>query len=116
MPLGASIEVGAVIASVVLVFLIRRRSPAFALTAIAAVCMVVAHAIWWIWVNPANTAFFHMAIQHPAPDWKRWRFQWEYAHLTRFALQFTSFVLLLLSVIRETPAHSPATRDNRQAG
>lgn len=101
-PLGAAIEVGAVASSVVLAFLVRKRGRAFTLTAVAAACMVVAHAIWWIWVNPANRAFFEMAINHPAPGWEAWRSQWEYAHLSRFVLQFISFVSLLLSVVLET--------------
>jgi hypothetical protein len=43
--------------------------------------MSAAHAVWWIWVNPANAAMAHMAIQNAPLDWKRWRDQWEYAHL-----------------------------------
>lgn len=115
-PLGASIEVGAVISSVILAVLVRRRSPAFALTAIAAACMVFAHAIWWIRVNPANMAFFHMAVNDPPTDWRTWRFQWEYAHLARFVLEFISFAGLLLSLILETPKGDLAKRDSRQAG
>lgn len=111
-PLGAAIEVGAVVSSVALVFLVRRRGRAFALTVAAAVCMVIAHAIWWIWVNPANIAFFRMAIQHPTPGWKQWRSQWEYAHLCRFVLQFVSFVALLLSLVLETSAGGIGTHPN----
>ncbi len=65
--------------------------------------MVAAHAIWWIWVNPANTAFFHMAIARPTPDWGTWRSQWEHAHLARFFLQFIALTALVISVIWETP-------------
>lgn len=115
-PLGATIEVGAVVSSVVLAFLVRNRSPAFALCVAGAMCMAAAHAIWWIWVNPANMAFFHMGINSPAPDWKAWRAQWKYAHLTRFVLQLFSFVALLLSVIVETPKDNSANRGEQQTG
>jgi hypothetical protein len=102
-PMGAAIEVGAVAGSVILAFLARRRRNAFALTMTAAICMLAAHAIWWLWVNPANVAMFGMTIRNPPQDWRTWRDQWEYAHLARFALEFISFTVLLLSVIRETP-------------
>lgn len=108
-PLGAAIEVGAVASSVALAFLVRKRGRAFTFTVVAAACMVVAHAIWWIWVNPANKAFFQMAINNPAPGWEAWRSQWEYAHLARFVLQFISFVSLLLSVVLETTPGGTAT-------
>lgn len=102
-PLGASIEVGALTASVALIFLVRKRRPAFAITLVAAVCMIAAHAIWWIWVNPANSAIARMIMQNPPADWKEWRLQWEYAHLVRFGLQLIAFASLLSSVILETP-------------
>lgn len=109
-PLGAAIEVGAVGSSVVLVFLVRKRRAAFFLTLAAAACMVTAHAVWWIWVNSANVAFFHMAINNPAPGWTALREQWEYAHLARFVLQFIGLAALLLSVVLETPADESANR------
>lgn len=65
--------------------------------------MLAAHAIWWVWVNPANVAMFAMAIRNPPQDWRAWRDQWEYAHLARFALEFISFTALLVSVIWEEP-------------
>jgi ribose/xylose/arabinose/galactoside ABC-type transport system permease subunit len=102
-PLGAAIEVGAALSLIVLIFLVRGRRPSFVFTIAGAVCMLIAHVIWWIWVNPANAALAHMAIQAPARDWMKWRNQWEYTHLTRFALQFFGFTLLLLSVLVETP-------------
>src|SRR5262249_14966857 len=78
-PVGALIEIVAVAGSVILVFLAREHRFAFSLTMAAAVCMLVAHAVWWIWVNSANVALAQMAIQNPGPDWKVWRNQWEYA-------------------------------------
>jgi hypothetical protein len=104
-PLGAAIEVGAVVGSVILVFLARKRRPALPLTVAAAVCMLMAHAIWWIWVNPANWAIAHMERPFPAADWQAWRAEWEYAHLGRFVLQFIALAVLLLSVLLETPNH-----------
>src|SRR5258708_2230966 len=51
---GAWIEVAAVLAAIVLSFLVRQRRPVFYWTVAAAVCLVVAHVIWWLFVFPAN--------------------------------------------------------------
>jgi hypothetical protein len=47
-PVGAFVEAGAVVSSVALVFFVRRRRQAFLLSAVAAVCMLIAHVIWWL--------------------------------------------------------------------
>lgn len=103
-PLGAAIEVGAVLSSIGLIFLVRGHRTSIAFTAAGAACMLVAHVIWWIWVNPANGALAHMAPYAPARDWMEWRNQWEYTHLARFVLQFLGFAMLLVSVLVETPS------------
>jgi hypothetical protein len=106
-PVGAAIEVAAVIGTIGLIPLVRRRvRNSFRLTIAAAVCMATAHTIWWIWVNPANAAMAHMAIEAPSPGWVKWRDQWEYAHLARFALQLFGFAALLVSVLIETPGET----------
>jgi hypothetical protein len=102
-PLGASVEVGAVVSSIGLVFLVRRHRLSFVWSLAAAVCMVAAQILWWIWVNPANTALALMTIQAPSPEWIHWRNQWEYTHLARFCLQAFALSMLTISVLRETP-------------
>jgi hypothetical protein len=62
-PSGVSIEVGAVAASAILIFLVRKCRPAFAITLAGAVCIIVADTIWWIWVSPANSATSHIELQ-----------------------------------------------------
>src|SRR5262245_4668168 len=103
-PLGAAIEVGAVLSSIGLIFLARGHRTSIAFTVAGAACILIAHVIWWIWVNPANGALAHMAPYAPAPDWMEWRNQWEYTHLARFVLQFLGFALLLVSMLVETPS------------
>ena len=102
-PVGAAIEVGAVLGSIGLILLAHRRTPSFAFTLVGAACMLIAHATWWVWVNPANGELARMAVNGPPPDWAQWRNQWEYAHLARFLLQLWGFAMLLLSVLVETP-------------
>jgi hypothetical protein len=102
-PVGAAIEVGAVLSSIGLIVLVREHRPAFAFTVAGAVCMLIAHVIWWIWVNPANRALAQMTLDAPAAEWMRWRNQWEYTHLARFVVQLWGFAMLLLSVLVDTP-------------
>jgi hypothetical protein len=82
---------------------VRKRRLTFGFAVIGATCIVIAHIIWWIWVNPANAAMAQMRITAPAADWVEWRNQWEYTHFARFVLQFLSLAMLLLSVLLETP-------------
>jgi len=102
-PVGAAIEVGAVLGSIGLTVLARGHRAAWAFTVAGAACMVIAHVMWWVWVNPANGALAQMALDAAAPAWLHWRNQWEYTHLARFVLQFGGFAMLLLSVLADTP-------------
>jgi hypothetical protein len=54
--IGAFFEVAAVITAVVLAFLVRQRRPAFAWTLLGTLCVVAAHAAFWVWVAPVNAA------------------------------------------------------------
>jgi len=107
-PLGAAIEVGAVLSSIGLACVTRGHRSSFAFSVAGAACMLVAHAMWWIWVNPANSALAHLALDAASPAWTHWRDQWEYTHLARFVLQCAGFAMLLLSVLVETPRRSTA--------
>ena len=101
-PVGGFIEAGAVVSSVAL-FGVRRRRRAFLLSAVGAVCMVTAHIIWWLWVNPANVMMAEMSLNSPLPNWTQFRNQREYTHFARFLLQLASLSALLISVLVETP-------------
>jgi hypothetical protein len=108
---GAFIDVGAVLAAVVLVFLARGRRPAFGLTLLGAVCLAAALATWFALVAPANEAMKSWVIDAPPADWARMRDQWEYTHLARFAMQLVGFAALTLSALVETPNERPRERE-----
>jgi hypothetical protein len=57
-PVGALVEVIAVLLSVVLAILARKHEDASFGIVFAAVCMIVTQAIWWVWVYPANLAMW----------------------------------------------------------
>jgi uncharacterized membrane protein len=99
-PLGAGIEALAVLLSIILAVIVRNEPGSAWLAAGGAAAMVIAHVIWWIWVNPANRALAQMPLASPPPDWTERRNQWEYTHLARFFLQLIAFAALLLSFLQ----------------
>jgi hypothetical protein len=101
---GAFIEMGAIITAAVLVFVVRKRRPAFYLSVVGAVFLAVAFfVVWLLFVNPVNAATAKWTIDSIPENWMALRNQWEYAHTTRFVLQLTGFGVLLASVLIETP-------------
>ena len=106
--IGAFFEVGAVVTAVVLAFLVRRR-PAFGWTLLGALCLVVAHAAFWIWVAPVNATMSPLTPETLPADWMRLRNQWEYTHAARAVLQIVALGALVFSILVEIP--TDASRD-----
>jgi hypothetical protein len=109
--IGAFFEVGAVVTAVVLAFLVRRR-PGFVWTLLGALCLVVAHAAFWIWVAPVNATMSPLTPETLPADWMRLRNQWEYTHAARAVLQIVALGALVFSILVEIP--TDASR-NKQA-
>jgi hypothetical protein len=107
---GAVGEVGAPIAAVLLVFLVRGRRPAFAWTLFGALCLAAAHAAFWLWVAPVNSTMVPLTPETLPANWMELRNQWEYTHATRAVIQFIALAALVLSIIVETPARSSKDR------
>lgn len=107
-PVGAIIEMGAILSTIVLTFLVRKHRPAFRLTLIATLCLVVAFFVIWIgFIAPMNAQIEQWTVGSLPADWTQVRNQWEYSHATRFLLHLIGFSALLLSVLRETPTSYP---------
>ena len=102
-PVAGYLEAGGVLSVVVLAFLVRHRNPAFGLTLIATVCMVAAHAAFWIWVSPVNAVLLPLTPETLPADWARLRAQWEYTHAARALLQIVAVGALACSFLVETP-------------
>jgi len=96
---GAFIEIGAILAAIVLVFLVRGERPAFWLTLAGALFLVAGLIGFFAFVQPANAAMRNMMIDMPPDDFFHWRDQWEYGHAAHFALHLLGFSALLLSVL-----------------
>lgn len=102
---GAAFEVGAVIAAVVLAILVRQRRPAFVWTTFAAVCVVVSHAAFWIWLAPVNATIAALTIDTLPSNWMGLRDQWECTHAARAVLQIIALGALVYSILVETPSN-----------
>ena len=94
---------GAILAAVVLVFLVRPRRPAFWLTLLGAVFLTTGLVVYFVFVESANVAMKSMALDTPPADWTQWRVQWEYGHAAHFVSHIIGFSALGLSVVLETP-------------
>jgi len=110
---GAAFEVGAIAAALLLAFLVHKRRPAFGWTLLGALCMVTAHAAFWIWIAPVNATLGPLTPDTLPPDWMRLRDHWEYTHAARAVIQVIALGALVLSILVETP--TGASRGPRQA-
>lgn len=101
---GAVIEVSALLMAGVLSLAVYRRRPAFQCTMFGTVCLLVAHAAWWMFVAPVNAEISTWTPDTIPADWTWWRSQWEYTHAARAILEILGLSALVLSVLVETPA------------
>jgi hypothetical protein len=104
--IGASFEVGAVVTAVVLAILVRQRRPAFGWTLLGALCVVAAHAAYWIWLAPVNATIAALTPETLPADWMGLRDQWEYTHAARAALQIVALGAFVFSILVETPTNA----------
>ena len=112
---GAFCEVAAVVTTVVLAILVRNRDHAFGWTALAASCMVAAHASFWIWIAPVNTVIASIPPEALPTNWTDLRTQWEYTHAVRAILEIAALAALAFSVLVETPFELRPTSERTRA-
>lgn len=105
---GGFCDVGAVVMILILTVAVRRRARAFRWTLVAMVCLVTAHAAFWLLVAPVNAAMLPLTPDTLPPDWTRFRKQWEYTHATRAVLQIVALGALVGSLLVEVPDDPPA--------
>lgn len=110
---GGILEPAAIVATIILVFLMPARTPAFWLSLGAATALLLAFPLaFFLFVAPANEAFRAATLTAIPPTWTELRVSWERGHTIRFALQLAALSLLILSVILETGQgkEQPASR------
>ena len=62
-------------------------------------CLVLAHALFWLLVDPVNQAFAGWTPAAVPADWARLRDQWEFTHAARAGLFLLSFCALVAFVL-----------------
>jgi hypothetical protein len=108
---GAFFEIGAVITTVVLVFLmVYRRRTAFGWTLPAALCMVAAHIIFWVWIAPVNAEMAPLTPETLTLNLMELRDEWEYSHAARAILQIIALGALVISILVEIPTDGSKNR------
>jgi len=102
--IGAPIEIGAIITSIALAVMVRKRRPAFHLTTAAAICIAVAFfLVWLVFTREVNEQTARWTAQSIPADWAEWRRQWEYSHAIRFVLHLIALGALVSSLLFEIP-------------
>ncbi len=102
---GAVIQVGALVAAIVLTFVVRRR-PAFRLTLAGTLGLALSLMLWAVIVAPVNAEWLRLIESAPGSvvdGYLRLRSRWEYGHVAAFTAWLVGFGLLLASVVSETP-------------
>jgi hypothetical protein len=100
-PLGAAINVGAVVATAVLAWLVRRQRRLRLLTGIAVLLQVAQLVIYFARVEPVNVRFRALPPGQVPDDFTALRAQWEYGHGLGFALFAMAFLLMVISLVSE---------------
>jgi hypothetical protein len=102
---GAFYTIGAIVAAAILTYLVRDR-PSFQLTLGGTLCLGLAFGMWLVLVQPVNAEWLRVIQTAPEaiPDaYLRLRPRWEYSHAAGFVVTLAGVVLLVLSVVIETP-------------
>ena len=117
---GAVIEVGAVLAAVFWAAGLgrSRASPGSVRgwAIVGAACLVLAHGLFWLLVNPVNRQFATWTPVSVPPDWSRLRDQWEFTHAVRAGLFLLGFCALLASALAARGRVAPDADGGRRGG
>jgi hypothetical protein len=100
-PVGACIEIGAVVSTWWLMLRTRGRRPAFAWTIAAAVCVTLGLVVWFCLVAPMNAVI--AGAQTPPVNWIAVRNQWEIGQAVHGVLFGLGFGFLLGALLAEAP-------------
>ena len=96
---GAPLDVSAILASVLLAFLIRHEPPAVPFALAGAGLLILALAIWFLVVAPANSI---LATWQPGPvpaDFASVRNRWEAGHVGVASIKILAFVALCVAAL-----------------
>ncbi len=92
---------GALVSTLALTIIVRKRRKVFALTLVALICIVGTQVVFWTFTFPANQETSNWTVM--PSNWESLRTQWEYSHAASAILNLTALITLICSVL---------TRDN----
>ena len=101
-PVGAPIEVAAIVLSWIVYCKTRRRHPAARWTLVAACCTTLGLVLWFWLVAPMNAIIDAWTPQTLTPDWISVRDRWEAGHAAQCVLFGAGFGSLLAALLSET--------------
>jgi uncharacterized membrane protein len=100
---GAAFEIGAILAAIILAFLVFKCGSTFYWTLGGAILLVLAFVSWIVFIAPMNAEFAKWLTDSIPADWTRYRDQWEYAHAVNAFIKIMGLGLLVISVLVEIP-------------
>lgn len=104
---GAVVEVGALVATVILTLAARRRERGlFVPAAVSSATQVLVLVLWFAVVAPVNSAFSAATPGVPA-GFEQLRTRWETGHAINAALMLVALVVLVAGLVRSAQPAAP---------
>jgi ABC-type cobalamin transport system permease subunit len=88
---------GALLSTLILTIMVRKRPKEFALTLVAFACIVGTQVVFWAFTFPANQQTSNWTVL--PENWMALRTQWEYSHAASAVLNLIALIALIVSVL-----------------
>jgi ABC-type cobalamin transport system permease subunit len=93
------VVLGALLSTLILTILVRKRPNEFALSLAAFLCIVGTQVVFWTFTFPTNQQTRNWTV---LPEtWETLRMQWEYSHAASAVLNLIAFIALAFSVSKD---------------
>jgi hypothetical protein len=115
---GGPIQVLAFLSAAVLAWMVRARL-SFRSTLVGTLCIALSLLLWFLLVQPVNTAWAEALRSNPADAvqaYAQLRNRWEYGHLAAFVVWVAGFILLLRGLLQEVAGAASAGLTLRSTG
>ena len=93
------VVLGALLSTLILTILVRKRPGKFALSLVVFLCIVGTQVVFWTFTFPANQQTSNWTVL--PENWETLRIQWEYSHAVSAVLNLIAFIALAFSASRE---------------
>jgi ABC-type cobalamin transport system permease subunit len=93
------VVLGALLSTLILTILVRKRPGKFALSLGAFLCIVGTQVVFWTFTFPANQQTSNWTVL--PENWETLRIQWEYSHAVSAVLNLIAFITLAFSASRD---------------